>query len=470
MKSSFLGKPILWILVLLTAALAIGTYFLRYSKQPEVSKLPLEEVKVEGQVVQVAPFITQLSAIGTLVASESVSIKPEIDGMIANIAFESGQQVQKGQLLYGLDDMLAKAQLNEAKAQLRLATLDYNRAKQLAEQKFVSNKELDKLFATFQVGEAQTEAAQAKLIKTQIKAPFGGIIGINQWSVGAYVRAGEELVSLVSIDPMRVDFRVGEEHLQGLQDGQKITINIDGFEEVFEGTITAIEPKIDPIGHSILVRALIDNPDKKLRPGLFANISLTLKVEEEAILIPESALETEGGEHFVYRVVDGVATKTLVTVGGYKEGQAYITEGLWRTDTIITAGAMKIGDGVPVQVIDPKAKFADIKQAGAKGNKKAQKKESSDHKSPENKSTASLLSSTAKEKALVPSKKKSAQSNASSVDYHSEYQSLLEDSGSDASPTETPVVQENVARNNETALDEVATPPISSSNDSKGEK
>lgn len=416
MKNLILRKPVLWALVLLASALAVGTYFLRRALTPaEMQKPAVHAVTVEAQLVEIAPFISQLIAVGTLVANDSITIKPEMDGVISKIVFESGQIVKEGQLLYQLDDSLSKAQLNEAQAQLKLATLDYNRAKQLAEEKFVSTKELDKLFATFEVYKAQTEAAKAKLEKTQIRAPFDGIIGINSWGIGAYVRTGEELVSLVNIDPMKVDFRIGEEYLQRLKEGQAITVKVDGFEEIFDGTITAIEPNIDPLGHSILIRAHIKNPDKKLRPGLFASITLTLHIEEEAIFVPESALESEGGLHFVYRVVDGVSVKTPVTIGGYEKGRVYISEGLWRTDVVVTAGGLRIGEGTSVKIVDSPSKNSPSKQ------------ETSEKASPTPKTAPST-----KEESSTQS------SPSEGIDYHTEYQSLLEESEKPTSSEEQP--------------------------------
>lgn len=364
-------KSVVFLLIGLAFMAALSTYVYRKYKNSDMSQaqgqMKIEAVAVEGQPVIVRSYIQELKAVGTLVANESVIIRPETDGMIAQILFESGTEVSKKKLLFKLDDGLVSAQLSEAQAQLNQATQEYNRAKALAEKKYVSNRELDKMSAQLNVAKAQSSFAKVRASKTSIHAPFDGMIGLSQHSVGAYVRAGEDLVSLVDIDPLKVDFRLGEENLKAVKVGQKVSVKVDGFKEMFKGQIEAIEPKIDLNGHSILVRAKIQNEGKRLRPGLFATIFLVVKVEKEAIFVPESALEAIAGQQFVYRVMEGRAVQTPVTVGAYDEGLAYIEDGLWSMDTVVTAGGMKIADGTPIRVIDPKAKQKLAEEAKAKG-------------------------------------------------------------------------------------------------------
>ena len=323
--------------------------FLGFSKKD--SKKEMEPVAVEAEAVVVRPFVTELVAVGNLIAHDSVIIRPEIEGIISNILFDSGSEVKKGQTLYTLDDALAQAQLSDANADLLLTQKNYSRAQALSKQKFISGKDVDELFAKLEKSKAQVDLAKVKLSKTVLQAPFEGFTGIIQHSRGAFVKAGEDLITIVALDPIKVDFHVGEEYLQKLQDGQKISVKVDGFDQTFEGEVEAIQPEVDVSGHSILVRGRIDNHDAKLHPGLFATVTLTLSVVDDAILIPEDALETQGNEQFVYRVIDGVATQTPVTVGGFEDGMVHVLDGLWSYDTVVTAGAIKISDGVPVRVV-----------------------------------------------------------------------------------------------------------------------
>lgn len=347
-----------WIGIALLIAIGSIAYKYRdflggtFTNSNQSSKKEMDAVSVEAQLVTVRPLVTELVAVGNLVAHDSVILRPETEGIISNILFDSGAYVKKDQTLYTLDDALVKAQLADANAELLVAQKNHSRAQALSKKKFISGKDLDELFAKWEKAKAQVDLAKVRLAKTIIQAPFEGYAGIIHHSRGAFIKAGEDLVTIVALDPMKVDFQVGEEYLQKLQEGQKLTLKVDGFEQTFQGEVEAIEPSVDLSGHSILVRGRIDNHDAKLHPGLFATINLTLNVEKDAILIPESALETQGNEQFVYRVVDGVAVQTPVTVGAFEDGMVHILDGLWSYDTVITAGAIKISDGVLVRVVD----------------------------------------------------------------------------------------------------------------------
>ncbi len=357
-KGFALKKSTAIISIAIASALALGslTYhhrgFLKdiLTSQKDARK-EMEEVAVEAQEVVVRPFSKELTAVGNLVANDSVIVRPQIDGIISNILFDSGADVAKGQTLYTLDDSLTQAQLADAQAELLLSSKNYERAKALAQQKFISQKDTDELFAKLEKAKAQVDLAKVRLSQTVLQSPFSGRAGIIQQSRGAYVNAGEDLVTIVALDPMKVDFYIGEEYLQSLKEGQEFTLVVDGFPQTFTGEIEAIEPKIDPVGHSILVRGRFHAHEANLSPGLFATLTLKLSSVEDAILIPESALETQGDSQFVYRVVDGLAVQTPVTVGDFENGMVHILDGLWSSDTVVTAGAMKISDGVPIRIV-----------------------------------------------------------------------------------------------------------------------
>lgn len=365
-KSPFFLKRLLWvgITALILGAIGLGAVYLwapdwlpallkkegaptEAQQASEVGPQPVEAV-----AVTVAPFVTELSAVGILRSNESVEISPEARGIIKEIGFKGGEPVKKDQLLYRLSNALPKAELREAQAKATMARSAYTRGQQLSEKKFISAKELEELFTQYEAAEAAMETAQANLGQTEILAPFAGLIGLKQHSVGAYVNAGDSLVRLEAIDPLKVDFRVGEEHLKDISVGQKVSMTVDGVKGKLTGVIEGIEPQIDPIGHSILVRASVDNHKFLLRPGLFVNVTLPVGEDSSAIMIPEAAVETQGGEPFVYRVIDGVAANTPVVLGGRQGGMVQVLEGLWSFDTVVVAGTKNIFDGVPVKVVE----------------------------------------------------------------------------------------------------------------------
>lgn len=305
---------------------------------------------VEIEQVTVQPFQENLVSVGSLVANESVVLRPEIEGKLLHVFFEPGTHVEKGTNLFRLDDSILRSQLEEAKAQLKLSELEYERAKLLAEKKVGPMKEMQKSLATFEVQKSNLAVAKEKLEKSLIKAPFEGLIGMKDISVGAYVRPGEDLVVLEDVDPMKVDFNVGEVYLQDLKVGMPVKVKVDGFDKKeYTGKIEAIDARVDTVNHSIRVRASMHNEDRKLRSGLFASVKLTVRDEDKAILVPESAVEQRNGEQVVYRIIENVAVETPVTVGPRRDGLVVIEDGLFSYDVVATAGASKLQNGVPVK-------------------------------------------------------------------------------------------------------------------------
>jgi membrane fusion protein (multidrug efflux system) len=316
---------------------------------------PNVEVPVEAVPVSVGPIQRRLTAVGSLRSNESVIVRPEIAGRIAEFKFQEGQRVKQGQPLVVLDDSVWRAELEQAQAALELANSNYERAVDLLKRKAGTTKARDETLAELRADQAALELAKARLDKTVLKAPFDGVIGLRKVSVGEFVDAGADIVNLEQIDPLKVDFRVAEVYVASVKPGQELDLGVDAFPgEKFTGKVYAIDPLIDENGRSILLRASLPNPDGRLRPGLFARISLVLNERDNAIQVPEQALVPQGQEQFVFKVVDGKAAFTKVKVGIRRNGMAEITDGLAPGDVVVTAGQLKIRDGVPVKVV-PKA-------------------------------------------------------------------------------------------------------------------
>ena len=211
----------------------------------------------------------------------------------------------------------------------------------------------DEAEAQLTINQAEVDLARARLEKTRISAPFAGVIGLREVSVGNYVSPGQDLVNLEDIDPIKVDFPVPERALSALEVGQPIEVTVDAWPgQTFTGEVYAIDPRIDAQGRSIAIRATIDNRDRLLRPGLFAAVRLITARREQALLVPEQAIFAQQGKPYVYKVVDGVARLTQVQLGGRRVGQAEITEGLAAGDVVVTAGQLKLHDGARVRTVD----------------------------------------------------------------------------------------------------------------------
>lgn len=310
----------------------------------EMPPMPVET----AHVVSVS-LPSQIETVGSLRASESVVLKPEVAGRIERIHFTEGQHVDSGALLFSLDPALAQADLNEAEANLENSKRAFSRASELASKQLIARSDYDSSRATLAVNQARVASARTRIDKTRIRAPFPGTIGLRGVSVGDYINAGDKLVDLVRLDPMQVDFRIPEVQLGSIAVGQAVKLEVDAFPgRDFDGEIIAIDPMIDPAGRSAQVRARIANTDGTLRPGLFARLRIVLGTNPKALVIPEQAIWPEGDQKKVFRVEGGVVKLVVVKLGTRLPGQVEILDGLKLGDEVVTAGQLKLHEGMKV--------------------------------------------------------------------------------------------------------------------------
>jgi membrane fusion protein (multidrug efflux system) len=264
--------------------------------------LPVEVAKISPQ-----PIPGGLDTVGSLRADETVVMRPEVGGRIDRIHFEEGGHVAAGQALFTLDASLAHAALNEARANLATAQSAHARAARLNKEKLIAGADYDRTVAQLAVEQARVASAQASLGKLTLHAPFAGQVGLRNVAVGDVVSAGQDLVTIVRLDPMEIDFSLPESALGQMHVGQRVQATVDAFAgETFAAEVVAIDPVIDPQTRSAHLRARIDNPDGRLRPGQFAQLHVdTGTGDATALLVPEQALMQDGDGRFVYTVVDG---------------------------------------------------------------------------------------------------------------------------------------------------------------------
>jgi len=307
-------------------------------------------VRVEVTPVAVLPVSRGVSAVGNLRSQDSVVLRSEIAGRLHTIGFAEGGQVRRGQVLVRLDDAVARAELQQAQANLSLVRSQYQRAQELSAQGFISYQARDEAASQLRVQQAAVALAQARLDKTVITAPFDGLIGLRNLSVGDYVSAGDELVPLESIDPLNVDFRIPEQYLAQVAVGATLAVQFDAFPgQTRQGVVKAMSPLVDVGGRSILLRASIPNADAKLRPGMFARVQLRFS-DGQAMLIPEAALAPSGRAQYVYRVHDGKAQRLEVQIGQRRDGWVEVLSGLDADAQVVVSGLQKIRDGASVHV------------------------------------------------------------------------------------------------------------------------
>ncbi len=306
------------------------------------------------EVVELRPVPVQesITAIGSLRSNESVVLRPEVSGRIATIGFRDGQPVRRGQLLVGLDATLNEAEVAQARAEFDLATSSLRRTEDLASKSFVSSSAQDQAASNVQVAEAKLRLVEARLAKMRIVAPFDGVVGLRNVSIGDYVKDGAELVNVEDIRTLKADFRLPERYFPQLKAGLLVELTADALPgSRYAGAIDAINPRVDASGRSLEVRARLDNSDGRLRPGMFARVKVLLGERPDALMVPEEAVVPLGDDFFVYTVADGKAKRVRVKLGVRREAQVELLEGVRAGEQVVTAGIRVQRDGQPVRVI-----------------------------------------------------------------------------------------------------------------------
>jgi len=322
------------------------------SAPPAASKGgPPPGIAVEAVKVQMVRLPQSLAAVGSLRSDETIIVRPEIAGRVAEIHFKEGERVAKGAPLVRLDDSVQRADLDKARANFVLSKSKFDRAEGLRKQGFISSQARDEAENNLKVAQADVELMEARVSKASIAAPFAGTIGLRQVSVGDYVKEGQDIVNLEAIDPLKVDFRVPELALSQVRNGQTLQVTLDAIpDRAYDGRVYAINPLIDAGGRSVVIRAQVANRDGNLRPGMFARVRLFTSEARDSALVPEESLFPVGDDKYVYAVVDGKALRRKVEIGQRRDGKVEIVSGLGASDVVVTAGHLKIRDGTAVTI------------------------------------------------------------------------------------------------------------------------
>ncbi len=313
------------------------------------------------QVVSVAarqqPVTERISLVGTMMANEYVAIKNEIDGRVELINFDEGQPVVKGRLLIQLDQGKLAAALAQSEANFKLADANLKRNESLLAEKAISQREADQAVASYESSRATVELMKQQLKDTTIFAAFDGVMGARVVSPGQVVTKGTTLTSLVSLDPIKIEFKVPERFLSELRVGQSIAISVAAYPgQTFTGNVYFVDPRVDEQTRTALLKARLSNPDQRLKPGMFSNLELTLRIRDNAIVIPEAALILLNSKASVFVLnQENVAQQRGVEVGLRLAGEAEITSGLAVGDRVVVEGHHKLQPGAKV-VLAPAAK------------------------------------------------------------------------------------------------------------------
>jgi membrane fusion protein (multidrug efflux system) len=301
-----------------------------------------------------------LSAIGTAAAVQGVTVSTDLPGTIDRITFESGKAVRAGEVLAQLDTRQERAQLTSVQAQLDLARLNFTRMKDLLNERVISQSEFDRAMTDQKQSDAQVEEINTTIARKTIRAPFSGVLGIRQVSLGQYLAAGDAVVLLQSISPVYVNFGVPQQEAGQVRIGKPVRITIGDLGGVeMNGRITAVDAVVDPATRNVQVQATLANPDGKLRPGMFVQTEVVLGAGRQVVTLPAPSISYAPYGDSVFIVTDlkdpngrsyrGVRQQ-FVKLGGSRGDQVAVLEGVKPGDEVVTSGVFKLRNGAAIQI------------------------------------------------------------------------------------------------------------------------
>ncbi len=314
-------------------------------REPGANLLSIEAIVLQPQLLRNQIFTT-----GTLLANEEVELRPEISGRITGVFFDEGRRISKGELMLKINDRELLAQQKRKELEEKQAADEERRKRQLFEINVISQEEYDKSLNSLKLIQAEKEVIESQLAKTEIRAPFDGVVGLRYVSEGGYVSPNMLAATMQDLDPMKVEFSVPEKYSQELKNGIEIMVRVGESEEVSKGVVYAVESKIDPGTRTIKTRALIPNSAQTLMPGSFAKVEITLNELRDAIVIPTGALIPEINGEKVFVCENGKARSIPVKTGIRSEKSIQIISGLSASDTLIVTGLLQLADGKGVKI------------------------------------------------------------------------------------------------------------------------
>ena len=302
---------------------------------------------VEVSPVTVGTVSDRFEGVGTIEATEAITVVGEIDAVVKALPFREGGSIKKGELIAQLDDAQLAAERARAEALRAQSKTTYDRVKTIVEQGAGAPQDLDDVAAALKVADANLSLARARFDKTRILAPFDGIIGARRVSVGTFLRAGQAITELANIDAIRVTFSAPERFLGRLNEGATVSVWTSAFAGApLVGKIIVIEPVIDQTTRSARVVAVVLNEDRKFRPGMSANVSAVLSIRPNALTIPSEAVFGSGNQSFVFIVKpDSTVSRVPLTLGTRMSEVVEVIEGLQPGMTVVRAGHQKLFEG-----------------------------------------------------------------------------------------------------------------------------
>ncbi|MCO6440112.1 MAG: efflux RND transporter periplasmic adaptor subunit [Nitrococcus mobilis] len=348
------------VLVILLLALLFGGVFgwkyLQLQQSQALQSQPPPPATVSSAEVTAMHWQPTLSAVGSVVAINGTDVTTEVAGKVEEIRFKSGERVAKGDILVQLDATVDRADLDGLKADMRLAELQLERNARLLPRRAISQSAYDETKAQYESAKAKVAAQEALINKKTIRAPFAGLLGIREVNLGQYLSPGTKIVQIQQLTPIFVDYTLPERHLNQLQEGQAVQVTVSAYpNETFVGRITAVDAAVNPATRSIQTRATLQNPDGRLRPGMFAEVTTEQGAPRQVLTIPRTAVSYNPYGDFVFLITqskngDKIAQRTQITTGATQQGRVEILKGLEAGQQVVQAGQQKLRNGQPIRI------------------------------------------------------------------------------------------------------------------------
>lgn len=348
--------------LLLLILFLVGTKGLQFKKMAEVGEsMQPPPTSVSTSFAEYQSWPRRLHAIGSIKPVKGVRLDAEVPGIVSAINFKNGQEVDEGDVLVQLDIAPEAALLQSNKANAELAKVELTRARRLRDTNSVAQSELDRAQANYDMALAQVNNIEAIIDQKTIRAPFKGRVGIRQINLGQYLSSGTPIVTIQSYDTVFVNFTLPQQQIGQVETGMTVTLESDAYpEQTFEGQLTAISPQIDPATRTIELQGTLDNESGLLRPGLFVEVIVTLSESNQVLAIPATAIVYAPYGNSIFKVQKSVDEKTgkpvvkaeqsFIRIGQRKGDFVSVLEGLEEGDEVVSAGAFKLRNEMPISI------------------------------------------------------------------------------------------------------------------------
>lgn len=315
---------------------------------PQASSiLEVQAVEVDYETIE-----DEIYSSGTIQANQVVELSTEASGIITDIYLEEGREVEEGDLLLKINDSELQAQKQRAEFRLNLAEQREDRQRRLLERGGISQEDYDATLNEVNVLRSEIQLINAQIDKTEIRAPFSGIVGLKYVSVGSYIGPTTRIASLQEVDPIKIDFSVPERYISRVTVGDKINFTVQGVDSTFTGEVYAIEPRINTDTRTLQIRAISENAGQLLYPGAFANITLILDEINDALMVPTISIIPALNSQKVFVVRDGVVAEQTIRTGIRNSEKVQVIEGIQPGDVVLTTGLLQVRPGMEVNITE----------------------------------------------------------------------------------------------------------------------